>query len=129
MKQVLVILIALIGFVSCKKEAKVETQEINAEAKIEKPTPIYTGDFLAVDGSAIITMGNETYKVIMNDACKELIEKSKTFQKEPFDFVKISVKGDIADNPNENEWKKTLTITSIENVSKSTTEENITIVK
>lgn len=111
MKNLLVIFLVAISLVSCKEY------------------PEYSGDFLAVDGSAIFTIGNETYKVEMNDLCKELITKSKAFQKSPYDFVNVQVKGEISDNPNANEWKKIITISAIENVSKSETEENITVVK
>lgn len=129
MKNYILILVLAILFVSCKKEEKqVEPVIEKALEEVVKNT-VFSGDFLAVGDSAIMTVGNETYKVIINDLCKELIEKSKTFQNTEYDFVNVVVKGEVSDNPNTNEWKKIIQISSIESVSKSKTEENITVVK
>lgn len=127
MKNIVIVFIIVLGFISCKKEG--ENPEVKVDAKVEKAAPIFTGEFLEADGSAILQVGNETYKVVMNDACKELVEKSKAFKNDQYDFVKVSVKGEVSDNPNTNEWKKMIKISSVESVSKSTSKENITVVK
>lgn len=129
MKKYILILVLAISFVSCKKEKQEGVVDKGDTVEKVNTEAVYSGDFLAVDNSAILTMGNETIKVEMNDLCKELIDKSKAFQKTAYDFVNVKVKGTISDNPNANEWKKVIRISAIEHVTKSKTEDNITVVK
>lgn len=98
----------------------------NQEEKEEKDYPTYSGDFIYTDGAAVIEGNNYVYGVEINEKAKELADKTKKIQREPFDMVNVTVKGELNKNESGKEgWQEILTIKEIIKVSDKPSEADI----
>lgn len=135
MKKILLILIVISGFISCKSETKSESKEEVSDIsqqRTEKQSDGLTllkGEFIYYADAAVLQTHREMYGVIVNEKMHELNERAKVFKKEATDFVQVEIRGEITPKPeNEEGWPYRVAIKEILNVSKST-EENSEVVK
>ncbi len=130
MKKVLILLISILAFVSCKKETKSETQTIIDDSleKTAKQSDGLThlkGEFVYYADAAVLQTHAEIYGVILNHKVDELNNKAKPFKKEPTDFVLVEVRGKISQKAEGEEgWDNLVEIKEILSVSPLKTENN-----
>ena len=132
MKKVLILLITLVAFTSCKKESKQETHEAKTIENIDGPEKtakqsdgltLLKGEFVYYADAAVLQTHNQIYGVILNDMVDELNSKAKPFKTEPTDFVNIEIRGKITPKPKGTEgWDNRVEIKEILNVSASKSE-------
>lgn len=107
-KSFILITLSLILF-SCKSENKTEESDL------------IRGEFILIDGAAVIKGNDFIYGVVINDLTKELGEKVKPLQREEYDMVPVVIKGIIIPNP-EQGWEEIVEIKEIIGVSAPTSE-------
>ncbi len=112
MKQSLLLIAVTLILVSCKKE-KSESQNIESS--------LIRGEFILIDGAAVIKGTDFIYGVVINDATKELAKKVEPLQREEYDMVPVVIKGVIKPNP-EQGWEEIVEIKEIIGVSAPTSE-------
>lgn len=125
MKKSLVLLLAIITFVSCKNDKKVttttETQTTTTEAQ-----KLFEGDFVYYADAAVIQTNNDVYGVIINEKMHELNKKAEPFKAEPTDMVRVEVRGILVPKAkNEEGWPFKLDIKEIINVRKLDKDNNV----
>ncbi len=113
-KSFLLIAISLL-ILSCKKE-KSETENIEPS--------LIRGEFILIDGAAVIMGKDFIYGVIINEMTKELAEKVEPLQREEYDMVPVVIKGIIRPNDSNGieKWKEIVEIKEIIGVSAPTSE-------
>ncbi|MBQ0733778.1 hypothetical protein [Aquimarina celericrescens] len=113
-KSFLLIAISLL-ILSCKKE-KSKTENIEPS--------LIRGEFILIDGAAVIMGKDFIYGVIINEMTKELAEKVEPLQREEYDMVPVVVKGIIRPNDSNGieKWKEIVEIKEIIGVSAPTSE-------
>ncbi|MBC3845885.1 hypothetical protein H8K90_05810 [Winogradskyella echinorum] len=95
MKKIIVILIALISFSSCKNEAK---QKVNLEENRAKSYDAndglitMRGEYVYYTDAAVLQTANEIYGVVIDDNLQLLEEQVKPFKKEATDMVPVTVR-------------------------------------
>lgn len=95
MKKIIVILIALFSFSSCKNEAK---QEVNLEENRAKSYDAndglitMRGEYVYYTDAAVLQTANEIYGVVIDDNLQLLEEQVKPFKKEATDMVPVTVR-------------------------------------
>ncbi|KZS39602.1 MULTISPECIES: hypothetical protein [Aquimarina] len=114
MKNVISLIVLSILVLSCKNE-KSKTSESDSEANLIR------GEFILIDGAAVIKGNDFIYGVVINDATKELAQKVEPLQREEYDMVPVVVKGVIKPNPDQG-WEEIVEITEIIGVSAPTSE-------
>ncbi len=113
-KSFLLIAITLLIF-SCKKE-KSETENIAPS--------LIRGEFILIDGAAVIMGKDFIYGVVINNMTKELAKKVEPLQREEYDMVPVVIKGIVKPNDTNGveKWKEIVEITEIIGVSAPTSE-------
>jgi len=136
----LILLLAIIAFVSCKKETKSEenispSEDINTTGKTEKQSDGLTllkGEFIYYADAAVLQTHNEVYGVIIDDKMHELNEQVMKHKTAVTDMIPVEIRGIITPKPeNEEGWNFRVKIKEILKVSKPNPEggEMITIGK
>ncbi len=113
-KSFLLIAVTLLIF-SCKKE-KSETENIEPS--------LIRGEFILIDGAAVIMGKDFIYGVIINDITKELAQRVEPLQREEYDMVPVVIKGIVKPNDTNGveKWKEIVEIKEIIGVSAPTSE-------
>ncbi|MDW5289950.1 hypothetical protein [Formosa sp. PL04] len=116
MKRVLVLLLCVSAFVSCKNDTKSTSETTSLEQNEE--FKVLKGEFVFFDNAAVLQTTNEVYGVIQNDKMHELDNKAKAYKKENTDMVHVEIKGIIKPKPEGTEgWPFIIEIIEIINVS------------
>lgn len=114
----LVLLIAGIGFASCKSTNEQNEELTEIEVSSEAVGEVYEGDFVYTSDAAVLVGKSFIYGVEINDKAKELGEKAKKIKNNEYDIVPVTLRGVINNKPeNSDGWDKILTITDIIEVS------------
>ncbi len=115
-KSFLLIAVTLLIF-SCKKE-KSQTENENIE------TSLIRGEFILIDGAAVIMGKDFIYGVVINDKTNELANRVQPLQREEYDMVPVVIKGVIKPNDTNGveKWKEIVEIKEIIGVSAPTSE-------
>ena len=124
MKKVLILLITIIAFVSCKDDAKTKVpqqiENIDGSEKTSKQSDgltLLVGDFIYYADAAVLQTHKEVYGVVLNDEMKALNELAAKYKKEPTDMVKVQVRGKIIPKQtNEEGWPFNVEIKEIMSV-------------
>jgi hypothetical protein len=123
MRKILLIVIAFIAFIACKKEAKSEPNEVATDVsqqRTEKQSDGLTllkGEFIYYADAAVLQTHREMYAVVIDDKMHELDDMAKPFKKEATDFVQVEIRGKITPKPeNEEGWPYRVEIKEILNV-------------
>ncbi|MCK0179542.1 hypothetical protein MWU50_09590 [Flavobacteriaceae bacterium S0862] len=123
----LILLLAIIAFVSCKKETKSEENTTVSEQQsvpeiTEKQSDGLTllkGDFIYLVDAAVLQTPSEVYSVIINDKMHELNEQAMKYKTADTDMVPVEIRGEITPKPeNEKGWPLRVEIKEILKVSK-----------
>ncbi|TJY38083.1 hypothetical protein [Pontimicrobium aquaticum] len=135
----LMLLLAIIAFIGCKKETKsVENSTASEKGSSERTEKqndgltLLKGDFIYYADAAVLQTHNEIYGVIINEKMHELNEQVKQYKKADTDMASVEIRGIITPKPeNEEGWPLRVEIKEILNVSKPNPEggEMITIGK
>lgn len=118
MKANLLIAFLLLTFVSCKNAASEKKEETTAVATDIISEEVYEGEFFYTPEAAVLKSDDMVYGVANNDLAKELAERVKGIEKDEYDMVPVTVKGEVKNKPEGTEgWDQIITITEIINVS------------
>ncbi|MCP5062863.1 MAG: hypothetical protein GY936_10405 [Ignavibacteriae bacterium] len=124
MKKVLIAIICLSVFVSCKTDKK-ETQTQTTEIETVKSDELtLNGSFIYFDNAAVLQTKAEIYGVITDSMMHALNEKVKKYKKEETDMVPVSVKAKLSDKTDNTAWEKKIEILEILKVSKPQPQDN-----
>jgi len=104
MKRILILLVCVSVFISCKNDVKSEkpnetVTDIDSEARTAKQSDGLThlkGEFVYVDGAAVLQTNTNIYGVLLTDKLKALQEQAQQYKQEPTDMVLIEVRGKIS---------------------------------
>jgi hypothetical protein len=95
MKKVIIILVALISFSSCKNETK---QEVNLEENRAKSYDAndgfvtMKGEFVYYADAAVFQTTTEIYGVVLDENMHKLNEQVRAFKKEDTDMVPVTIR-------------------------------------
>ncbi len=95
MKKLIIILVAIISFSSCKNETKPEVNlEENRSKSYDANDGFITmkGEYVYYADAAVFQTSNEIYGVVIDENMHQLEAQVKPFKKEPTDMVPITVR-------------------------------------
>ncbi|PWH83685.1 hypothetical protein DIS18_03780 [Algibacter marinivivus] len=132
MKKVLILLICLSAFLSCKKDVKSQTSEETTitddserTAKQSDGLTLLKGEFVYYDGAAVLQTHAEIYGVLLTDKLEELNEEAKKYKTEPTDMVQVTIRGKITNDKHETIlWDNKVEVHEILSVKPNPKEEN-----
>lgn len=119
MKKLVIILLAVISFYSCKNETKSEVNlEENRAKSYDANDGFITmmGDFVydADKKAAVLQTSNEIYGVIIDENLYQLNEKVEPFKTDQYTSVPVTIRVKRVENGNENSlWKYNLEVKEI----------------
>lgn len=123
MKKILIVLLCLTAFISCKNESKTSSGTTSTEDTADLKT--FKGDFVYFADAAVLQTSREIYGVIINEKMHELDQQVKTFKSDATDMVPVEIRGILIPKPeNEEGWPFRIDIKEIVNVSKPKAENN-----
>lgn len=132
MKKVLIVLLTLVAFTSCKNESKTETPTIGADG-IEKTNKqndgltLLSGEFSYYKDAAVLQVGNSSiYGVVLNEKMHELHNMGKPYRKEATDGVIVQIRGKIIPKAEGEEgWPNNIDIKEIISVKEPTVKNEV----
>ena len=132
MKKILILIVCLSAFISCKKDVKSNNSEetiINdSEARTAKQSDGLTllkGEFVYYDGAAVLQTQSEIYGVLITDKLEELQKQAEKHKSEPTDMVQVEIRGKITNQKDEKIlWENKVEVVEILDVKPGTKEEN-----
>ncbi|WP_299884071.1 hypothetical protein [uncultured Lacinutrix sp.] len=130
MKHILILLLCVFVFTSCKNETKSETTTIGADGpeKTEKQSDGLTllkGEFIYFADAAVLQVGNSVYGVVIDDKMQELYKMGASHRKESTDGIMAEIRGKIIPKPEAEEgWPYRVEIKEIINVKKLDPKQN-----
>ena len=119
MKKVLILLLTIAAFTSCKKESKNESVETKdgRTAKQNDGLTLLKGEFVYYADAAVLQTHSQIYGVIINDKVDEINKQAKPFKVEDTDFVMVEIRGVVSPKPEGAEgWDNRVEIKEILNV-------------
>ena len=102
MKKVLIAIICLSVFISCKTD-KNETQTIETET-VKSDELTLNGSFIYYDNAAVLQTKAEIYGVITDSMMLALNKRAKEFKKEETDMIPVSVKAKLSTKKDNTAW-------------------------
>jgi len=131
MKKIVFLILAFGFLIACKDQTNQQQIE-DKIPKVEDKTAnqkdgliTLEGDFVYYADAAVLQSGNEVYGVVINEKMHELDNMSKTYKKDPTDYVKAIVRAKIIPkDENEEGWPYKLDIKEIIKVEALDTEKN-----
>ena len=120
MKKILILLLTLAVFSSCKKESKNESVETKdgKTAKQSDGLTLLKGEFVYYADAAVLQTHSQIYGVVINDKVDEINKQAKPFKIDDTDFVMVEIRGVITPKPEGIEgWDNRVEIKEILNVS------------
>ncbi len=131
MKKILLILLSITVFYSCKNDSKTETADEPVEAldgrtaKQSDGLTLLKGEFVYYADAAVLQTHKEVYGVIIDEKMQELNDMAQKFKQESTDYVTIEIRGEIVPKPtNEEGWPYRVAIKEILKVTPSNPEDN-----
>jgi hypothetical protein len=129
MKKILILLLTIAAFTSCKNESNkdpIETEEGRTEKQNDGLT-LVKGEFVYYADAAVLQTKSQIYGVIINGKVSEINKRAKQYKTEDTDFVMVEVRGEITPKPEGVEgWDNRIEIKEILNVSAVTSKgENV----
>ena len=132
MKKILILLVCLSGFISCKKETKPKAQEETISTGSQEKTTkqndgltLLKGEFVYYKDAAVLQTHANIYGVFVNDKMHELNKLAEHYKKEPTDMVPVEIRGKITNKKDDKIlWENKVEIVEILNVSEPKSEEN-----
>ena len=132
MKKVLILIVSLSAFISCKKDVKSQNSEetiINGSeertAKQSDGLTLLKGEFVYYDGAAVLQTNSEIYGVLITDKLEELQKQAEKHKSEPTDMVQVEIRGKITNQKDEKIlWENKVEIIEILDLKPVSKEEN-----
>ena len=132
MKKIILIVLILTAFISCKNDSKKGAQEeiltIDGSEKTEKQNDGLTllkGEFIYFADAAVLQTHREVYGVVIDEKMHELDKQVQQYKIETTDMVPVEIRGKIIPKPeNEEGWPYRVEIKEIINVSKPNPQDN-----
>ena len=124
MKKVLILLVCVTAFISCKNDNKSKDAEM-IEAEQAKNLTVLQGDYVYFDDAAVLQTRDDIYGVLITDKTKELNKKAQAFKNEPTDMVQIKIKGRVTNQKDDKIlWENKVEIVEILSIKAISKEEN-----
>ena len=132
MKKILILIVSLSAFISCKKDVKSQNSEetiINGSeertAKQSDGLTLLKGEFVYYDGAAVLQTNSEIYGVLITDKLEELQKQAEKHKSEPTDMVQVEIRGKITNQKDEKIlWENKVEIIEILDVKPGSKDEN-----
>jgi len=131
MKKISCILLVMLALVSCKNDAKQNTEtpvstetETGKTAKQNDGLTLVVGEFVYYENAAVLQTRTDIYGVIVNEKMQELNAMAKPYKKDDTDYVTVQVRGQLVPKPETEEgWDYRVDIKEIIKVSPVAAEE------
>ena len=132
MKKVLILIVSLSAFISCKKDVKSQNSEetiINGSeertAKQSDGLTLLKGEFVYYNGAAVLQTNSEIYGVLITNKLEELQKQAEKYKSEPTDMVQVEIRGKITNQKDEKIlWENKVEVVEILDVKPGSKEEN-----
>ena len=132
MKNIILIVLILTAFISCKNDSKKGAQEeiltIDGSEKTEKQNDGLTllkGEFIYFADAAVLQTHREVYGVVIDEKMHELDKQVQQYKIETTDMVPVEIRGKIIPKPqNEEGWEFRVEIKEILKVNKPNPQDN-----
>ncbi|MCF6294357.1 MAG: hypothetical protein L3J25_01555 [Flavobacteriaceae bacterium] len=132
MKKIILLVLVLSAFISCKNDSKSNTNKETITADgVEKTSKqndgltLLKGDFIYFADAAVLQTHKEVYGVIINEKMHELNDQIQKYKVEVTDMVPVEIRGKITPKPEGEEgWPFRVEIKEILNVSKPNPQDN-----
>ncbi|HLV14855.1 MAG TPA: hypothetical protein VKY41_06725 [Xanthomarina sp.] len=120
MKKLIVLILVITSFNSCKNNTKDENVATENNTQVEmKGLTLLKGDFVYFADGAVLQTPHEVYGVVIDEKMHELDEKVKPYKKEATDMIPVEIRGKIIQKPEGEEgWPFRVEIKEIVNISK-----------
>ena len=120
MKKLLILLVSVTLFISCKNDNK------SKDAETIEASTMLKGDFVYFDGAAVLQTQNEIYGVLVTEKMEELNKKAEAYKNEPTDMVQVEIKGKITNQKNDKIlWENKVEIVEILSIKAAPKDENV----
>ncbi|GAA4944797.1 hypothetical protein GCM10023314_17270 [Algibacter agarivorans] len=132
MKKVLILLVCISAFVSCKNDTKSNQKEETTisddsekTAKQSDGLTLLKGEFVYYGDAAVLQTHAEIYGVLVTDKMLELNKLAEKYKTEPTDMVQVEIRGKITNQKDDKIlWENKVEIVEILNVQSASKEDN-----
>ena len=131
MKKIIILLLSISVFTSCKNDAKSENNETTSSTLEEETAQKNNGlmhlkgAFVFYDGAAVLQTQTEIYGVLITDKLKELQKQVEQYKSEPTDMVQVEIRGIVTNQKDDKIlWDNKVEIVEILDVSPDSSNEN-----
>ena len=121
MKKLLILLLAVTSFYSCKNDSKKKdtTTESNSETIETAGLTLLKGEYIYYGDAAVLQTKHQVYGVVIDKKMQELEDLAKAYKNSETDMVPVEIRGKVIQKPEEEEgWPYRIEIKEIINVSK-----------
>lgn len=128
MKQISLIFLMLFLLTACESDKKAksnEQQDVEALSKNDGLRQL-KGEFIYVEGAAVLKGRDFIYGVVLDEKANELIEQTNNQKVDEFDMIPVLIKGNIINNPDEG-WEKLVEVKEILRVYPPSSEDVIRV--
>ncbi len=128
MKQISLIFLMLFLLMACESDKKAksnEQQDVEALSKNDGLRQL-KGEFIYVEGAAVLKGRDFIYGVVLDEKANELIEQTNNQKVDEFDMIPVLIKGNIINNPDEG-WEKLVEVKEILRVYPPSSEDVIRV--
>lgn len=114
MKQISLIFLMLFLLTACESEKKAKSNEQKEVESLSKNDGLrqLKGEFIYVEGAAVLKGRDFIYGVVLDEKANELIERTNHQKVDEFDMIPVLIKGNIINNPDEG-WEKLVEVKEI----------------
>ena len=126
MRKILILLLGLSVFISCKNETKSEQKDASERtAKQSDGLTLLKGEFVYYDGAAVLQTQSEIYGVLITDKLHELQKQAEKHKSEPTDMVQVAIRGKITNQKDEKIlWENKVEVVEVLEVKPGSKEDN-----
>ena len=132
MKKILILILSLSAFASCKNDVKSLNSEDTIVRESEEKTAkqsdgltLLKGEFVYYNGAAVLQTNSEIYGVLITNKLEELQKQAEKYKSEPTDMVQVEIRGKITNQKDEKIlWENKVEIIEILDVKPVSKEEN-----
>ena len=132
MKKILILILSLSAFASCKNDVKSLNSEDTIVNESEEKTAkqsdgltLLKGEFVYYNGAAVLQTNSEIYGVLITNKLEELQKQAEKYKSEPTDMVQVEIRGKITNQKDEKIlWENKVEVVEILDVKPGSKEEN-----
>ncbi|MDB4273708.1 hypothetical protein N9869_00135 [Algibacter sp.] len=132
MKKILILILSLSAFASCKNDVKSLNSEDTIVRESEEKTAkqsdgltLLKGEFVYYNGAAVLQTNSEIYGVLITNKLEELQKQAEKYKSEPTDMVQVEIRGKITNQKDEKIlWENKVEIIEILDLKPVSKEEN-----